>query len=183
MPVGEPQLFGEPRSSPSTSLDAVAPAARAAAAGVRGPNRAVALRLALGSQESCSQGAGPGQLPSQLQPQLLVGTEGGSNAFGGTFGGPTPAPSPVGGALPPAAAAEAGIAAAAAYQLERLQLSRELPGGGADAAAGASAGAAAGPAAAGQGQGQEIGGEGLAEMGEAEAAMWAAGQIADDLAG
>lgn len=115
-----------------------------------------------------------------------MGTKGGSIAFGGTYGGPTPAPSPAGGALPPAVAAEAGIAAAAAYQLERLQLSRELPGDGAAGAAGpagAAAGAAAGPAAAGQGQGQEISGEGLAEMGEAEAAMWAAGQVANDLAG
>lgn len=111
----------------------------------------------------------------------MTGPGGGSIAFGGTFGGPTPAPSPAFGALPPAAEAAAVVAAAAASQLERLQLGQgEQPRATARRAAGAAGGPAA-AAAAGQERSQD-GGE-LEGMGDAEAAMRAAGELADDLMG
>lgn len=52
--------------SPSTSQHGLAPGAAAGASGGR-PTLAAKLRLALGSQESCSQG---GQLPTQAPAQL-----------------------------------------------------------------------------------------------------------------
>ena len=89
------------------------------------------MRLALGSQESCSQGAaGMGRLQSQRSAAA-------SGSPGATFGGPTPAPSPAGGALVPAP--QACVAAEAAAQLERLQLGQV----GEEAAQGAGAGQAA----------------------------------------
>ena len=133
------------RSSPSPSLclDGVAPetaaagaavgpgaAATAARSGGHRPDLAAALRVALGSQESCSQGARRAAL--QLAAEAAgIGLRVGTDA---AWCGPTPAPSPADmGGLAPAAEA-------AAAQLARLQLHQA---GAAAAAAAASVGSPA----------------------------------------
>ena len=105
-----------PLGSPTTSLDRWVPSAAAGEGAQRGPSRpnlAAAMRLALGSQESCSLGGRPA---AGQQPPEAAGAA-------GTFGGPTPAPSPaVGVGLAPLVASAVPTDAQLEARLEQLRL-------------------------------------------------------------